>query len=112
MHPQAVLPLKIGGRVVSEAIRVGVLQYFALYVLLFALGSLLVAATGTDLITAATSVVATLNNIGPGLGPVGATMNYAFLAPFAKCVLIAMMVIGRLELFAILLPFTRAFWRG
>ncbi len=112
MHPQAVLPLKIGGRVVSEAIRVGVLQYFALCVLLFALGSLLVAATGTDLITAATSVVATLNNIGPGLGPVGATMNYAFLAPFAKCVLIAMMVIGRLELFAILLPFTRAFWRG
>ncbi len=112
MHPQAVLPLRAGNRIISESVRVAVLQYFVLYVLIFAAGSLLVAATGTDLITAATSVVATLNNIGPGLGPVGATMNYAFLQPFAKCVLIAMMVIGRLELFAILLPFTRAFWRS
>lgn len=112
MHPQAILPLRAGGRIISEAVRVGVLQYFVLYVLIFATGSLLVAATGTDLITAATSVVATLNNIGPGLGPVGATMNYAFLAPFAKCVLIVMMVVGRLELFAIILPFTREFWRS
>ncbi|OPZ77959.1 MAG: Trk system potassium uptake protein TrkG [Actinobacteria bacterium ADurb.Bin444] len=112
MHPQAVLPLRAGNQVISEVVRVAVLQYFALYMIIWATGSLLVAATGTDLITAATSVVATFNNIGPGLGPVGATMNYAFLQPFAKCVLIAMMVIGRLELFAILLPFTRGFWRG
>ena len=67
--------------------------------------------TNVDLITAGTSVAATLNNIGPGLEAVGATMNYAFMDSFAKVVLIIMMVVGRLELFAILLPFTPAFWR-
>jgi trk system potassium uptake protein TrkH len=111
MHPQAVLPLKIGGRVVPESVRSNVLGYFVLYVVVFAVGALLVAATNVDLVTAATSVAATLNNIGPGLEAVGATMNYAFMDPFAKVVLIALMVIGRLELFAILLPLTRSFWR-
>lgn len=111
VHPQAVLPLKAGTRVIPDTVRVGVLQYFALYVLIFSAGCLLVAAAGTDLTTSFTAVAATLNNIGPGLGPVGATMNYAHLAPFAKGVLIAMMVMGRLELFAIILPFTREFWR-
>jgi len=111
MHPQAVLPLKLGGRVVPESVRLNVLGYFVLYVGIYAVGTLLVAASNVDLVTAATSVAATLNNIGPGLGAVGASMNYAFFDPFAKIVLTALMVIGRLELFAILLPFTAAFWR-
>ncbi len=78
---------------------------------MFVVGSLLVAATNVDLITAWTSVAATLNNIGPGLEAVGASTNYSLLDPFAKVVLTIMMVVGRLELFAILLPLTRAFWR-
>jgi trk system potassium uptake protein TrkH len=111
LHPQAVLPLKIGGRIVPESIRANVLGYFVIYMLVAVVGALLVAMTNVDLVTAGTSVVATLNNIGPGLEAVGATMNYAFMDGFAKVVLIAMMVIGRLELFAILLPLTAAFWR-
>jgi trk system potassium uptake protein TrkH len=111
MHPHAVLPLKVGGRVVSESVRRNVLGYFSIYVLVFVVGALFVSMTNVDLITAITSVVATLNNIGPGLEAVGATMNYAFFDSFAKVVLIVMMVVGRLELFAILLPLTRAFWQ-
>jgi len=111
LHPKAVLPLKLGGQVVPESIRISVFQHFALYVMIFVVGSLLIATSNTDLITASTSVIATFNNIGPGLGAVGATMNYAFMTPFAKLVLTALMVIGRLELYAILLPFTRQFWK-
>jgi trk system potassium uptake protein TrkH len=111
MHPQAVLPLKIGGRIVPESVRTNVLGYFVLYVVIAAGGVLLVATTNVDLVTAGTSVAATLNNIGPGLEAVGATTNYSFMEPFAKVVLIGLMVVGRLELFAILLPLTRAFWR-
>jgi trk system potassium uptake protein TrkH len=111
MHPQAVLPLKIGGRVVPESVGRNVLGYLVIYLVVFLTGALLVSMTNVDLITAGTSVAATLNNIGPGLELVGATGNYSFMDPFAKIVLIVMMVVGRLELFAILLPFTRAFWR-
>lgn len=111
MHPQAVLPLKIGGRVVPEGVGRNVLGYLVIYIVVFGVGTLLISMTNVDLITAGTSVAATLNNIGPGLEAVGATANYAFFDPFAKLVLTALMVIGRLELFAILLPFTRAFWR-
>lgn len=111
MHPQAVLPLKTGGRIVPEAARVNVLGYFVLYVAIFLIGSVLVAATNVDMITSTTSVAATLNNIGPGLGLVGPMANYALMHPFAKVVLIVMMVVGRLELFSILIPLTRAFWR-
>lgn len=111
IHPKAVLPLKIGGKTVPEAVRIGVLGYLLIYLLVFAVGVLLIAATNVDLVTAGSSVAATLNNIGPGLGDVGATMNYSLMHPFAKSVLIVLMVVGRLELFAILIPLTRGFWR-
>jgi len=111
MHPQAVLPLKMGGRVVPDSVVRNVLGYLVIYLLVFFAGVLIISMTNVDLITAGTSVAATLNNIGPGLEAVGATMNYAFMDSFAKIVLIIMMVVGRLELFAILLPFTPAFWR-
>jgi trk system potassium uptake protein TrkH len=111
MHPQAVLPLKIGGRMVPDSVRTNVLGYLVIYVSILVGGALLVAATNVDVVTAGTSVVATLNNIGPGLEAVGATMNYAFMDAFAKVVLIVMMVVGRLEIFAILIPLTRSFWR-
>jgi trk system potassium uptake protein TrkH len=112
VHPHAVLPLKVGGRIVPESIRSGVLGFFVLFMVVFVVGTLLVSATNVDLVTAGTSVAATLNNIGPGLEAVGATTNYSLMPPFAKVVLTGLMVIGRLELFAILLPFTGVFWRG
>ena len=111
MHPQAVLPLKSGGRIVPESVRINVLGYFVIYMVIFMAGTLAVSASNVDLVTAGTSVAATLNNIGPGLEAVGPTMNYAFMDGWAKVVLIVMMVVGRLEIFAILLPLTRGFWR-
>ncbi len=111
MHPQAVLPLKSGGRIVPESVRLNVLGYFVIYMVIFMLGTLAVSASNVDLVTAGTSVAATLNNIGPGLEAVGPSMNYSLMDGWAKVVLIIMMVVGRLEIFAVLVPLTRSFWR-
>ena len=111
VHPNAVLPVKVGGRAVPDGLRTAVLGYFFLYMLVFAIGTLLVSASNVTILTAASAVAATLNNIGPGLELVGATLNYAPIDSYAKIVLIALMVMGRLELMPILLLFTRGFWR-
>jgi trk system potassium uptake protein TrkH len=110
VHPRAVIPVKIGGRVVSEHVRAAVLGLFFLWISTFAIGTLLLSTSNVSLVTSASAVAATLNNVGPGLELVGATLNYAPIAPFGKVVLIAMMLLGRLELLAVMLPFTRSFW--
>ena len=111
VHPQAVIPVRVGRRVLRDDVVAGVLSFFFLYVLLFALGTLVVAATGESLVTSASAVAATLNNVGPGMELVGATMNYAPLAPLAKITLVILMLLGRLEILAFAVPFTPAFWR-
>jgi len=73
--------------------------------------TMLLAASGLDIVTAFTAVVASLNNMGPGLGQVGPTSNYAVLNDFQTWVCTASMLLGRLELFSILVVFTPAFWR-
>jgi trk system potassium uptake protein TrkH len=110
VHPHAVMPVKIGRRAVPNHIMTGVLGYFFLYVAVYVVGTLLLATTNVGLVTSATAAAAALNNIGPGLELVGPMLNYALIAPFGKIVLIAMMLLGRLELLAVMLPFTRAFW--
>lgn len=110
VHPRAVMPVKVGRRVVPDHIRSAVLGLFFLWVSVFAVGTLLLSTTNVSMVTAASAVAATLNNVGPGLELVGATLNYAPIAPFGKVVLIAVMLLGRLELLAVMLPFTRSFW--
>jgi trk system potassium uptake protein TrkH len=110
VHPQAVIPVKVGRRVVPETVIAAILSFFFLYLVVFAAGTLLLASSNVSLVTAASAVAATLNNVGPGLELVGATLNYAPIAPFGKIVLIVMMLLGRLELLAVMLPFTRSFW--
>lgn len=111
VHPHAVMPVRVSGRVVRDNLVVAVLGFFFLYMTLFVVGTLLVATSNVGLVTAATAVAATLNNVGPGLELVGATLNYAPITPFGKVVLMAMMLLGRLELLPIMLPFTRVFWK-
>lgn len=109
--PSVVRQVRIGGRVVDEALRSGTLAYFALLVGITVVATFLVSLTTDDLITAFTAVAATLNNIGPGLGKVGAIENFAFLDASAKWVLSFCMVLGRLELYAILVLLVPSFWR-
>lgn len=109
IHPSAQLPVKVGGRVLPDRVVESVWGFFALYVASFCVMSLLLAATGLDLVTAFSAVAACMNNLGPGLGEVGA--HYAALSAPAKWVLCFAMLLGRLEIFTLLVLFNPQFWR-
>jgi len=111
-RPQTVRALRIGREVVSQETVNSVAGFFVLFMGIFAVATLIIAATGVDIVTAFSSVAATLNNIGPGLEKVGSIEHYAHLAPVAKATLSLCMVLGRLELFAILVLLVPAFWRA
>jgi trk system potassium uptake protein len=103
--------LRIGGRVYSEEVRKGVLSFFSLYVLIVAIGTVVMAGIGVDGTTAVSSVIASLNIIGPGLGEVGATENYTAIPSGGLWFLSMLMLAGRLEVFTVLVLLTPAFWR-
>lgn len=111
IHPRAVQVVKLQGKKVPADVLQSILGFFFLYILIFIIASLAVAAQGLDLETATTSVIATLNNIGPGLAQVGATCNFAHLPDFSKLVLIFCMLVGRLELYTVVILLTPAFWK-
>jgi len=111
IHPRAVKPIKIGGVPVSEDVVRSVLGFMGLYVGLFAFSTVLVASMGVDLITSIASVAATIGNIGPGLGMVGPTDNFAQLPNLVKWVLIWCMLLGRLEIYTVIILFVPEFWR-
>ena len=111
LRPQAVQVLRTRGKVFNEEVRRGVLGFFYIYIVVFLAGTAAMAATGLDLITALSSVAATLNVIGPGLGEVGAAENYGAVSEGGLVILSALMLIGRLEVFTVLVLLTPAFWR-
>ncbi|MDP8264897.1 MAG: TrkH family potassium uptake protein [Candidatus Aceula lacicola] len=112
IFPNAVIPVKIEGKPVSDKIVLGVLSFGAIFISLFVVGALAMAATNNcDLQTAATASIAALGNIGPGLGKVGAAENYAWISIPGKWVLTFLMLAGRLELYSILILFIPTTWR-
>jgi trk system potassium uptake protein TrkH len=112
LHPKAVIPVRHNGRAVGQEIIGDVLAFLVLYVALFAVATIVMSATGLDMVSAAGSVAATIGNIGPGLGSVGAIDNYAHIPLFGKWVLTFCMLTGRLELFTVLVLLTPSFWRS
>ncbi len=88
------------------------MAFFLLYMLIFAIGVVVMAFVGVDFETSIGSVAATLGNIGPGIGGVGPVDNYAFFTPFSKWFLSFLMLLGRLELFTVLIVISPAFWRS
>ncbi len=112
IHPQGVIPVRINGRPVSQGIIFNVLAFFLIYLLIFASGSMVMALLGLDFDTAIGATAACLGNIGPGIGKVGPVGNFAFIPDFGKWFLSFLMILGRLELFTVLILFSRAFWRN
>ena len=111
LHPRAVLLPRVGGKIVeSEAIN-SVAVFFIVYMALFVGASLVMAGMGLDIVSAISSVAATLGNIGPGLGIVGPMDNYAAIPQAGKWVLSFCMLLGRLELFTVLMLFVPGTWR-
>ncbi len=111
IHPRAVTQLKFGKRLVTEDIIKGIWGFFIIYLGLFILSSFVLTALGIDLITSFSAVAACIGNIGPGLGSVGPTNNYAHLPLVAKWVLSFCMLLGRLEIYTVIILFVPEFWR-
>jgi len=109
IHPSAQIPIKIGGKPMPPRITDAVWGFFAAYVAVFSIMLLILMATGLDQVTAFSAVAACMNNLGPGLGEVGA--HYADIPDLAKWVLAVAMLLGRLEIFTLLVILSPAFWR-
>jgi len=109
IHPNAIFAIKVNNKALSNKVIAAVWGFFALYVFCFSIMYLLLMATGLDIVTSFSAVTACLNNLGPGLGEVGA--NYGDINAPAKWVLCVAMLLGRLEIFTLLVVLSPAFWR-
>jgi trk system potassium uptake protein len=110
IHPNAIITIRMGDRAVNDRVVDAVWGFFATYVAVFALLQMAMMATGLDQVTSFSAVAACLNNLGPGLGDVSA--HYGGISPIAKYLLCLAMVLGRLEIFTLLVLFTPSFWRS
>ncbi|MEL7121482.1 MAG: potassium transporter TrkG [Bacteroidota bacterium] len=111
LHPRAVIPLKLNGELVSGRIRTHIIIFLLLYLILFVFGSVLLSILGLDFLTAIGAVATSLGNVGPGLGEVGPVDNFAWLSDAVKWILSFLMLVGRLEIFTILVLFSPYFWK-
>lgn len=111
IHPAAQVPVKIGGQVVPNQIVFSVLAFMSLFGACVVTMTFLLLVTGLDFISAFSAVIASITNTGPGLNQVGPAKNYAVLTDFQTWVCTIAMLLGRLELFTLLIIFTPAFWR-
>ncbi|MGA9393899.1 MAG: potassium transporter TrkG [Azonexus sp.] len=111
MHPNAVYNVRIGGQVASQQILFAVMSFAFMYMVSVVSMTLLLSFTGLDIISAFTAVTASINNTGPGLGVVGPSTTYAVLDDFQTWICTFAMLLGRLEIFTLLVVLTPAFWR-
>ncbi len=111
VHLRAVLPLRFAGRFVNDDLLINVLQFFFLYMMFMALGTICMNAAGLDIVSALTATAACLGNIGPGFGLVGPTQNFGFISDFGKYVLSMLMLAGRLEIYPLLILLLPEYWR-
>jgi trk system potassium uptake protein TrkH len=111
IHPRAVQHIKIGGESVPEDVVRSVLGFMGLYIGLFVISSVILAGMGVDIVTSVAAVAATIGNIGPGLGLVGPTDNFAQIPYMGKWLLIWCMLLGRLEIYTVIILLVPEFWR-
>jgi trk system potassium uptake protein TrkH len=111
LHPSAVIPVRLNDAAVPRDITFNTLAFIMMYVSIFAIGSTVVALTGNDFETSIGAVATCLGNIGPGIGTVGPVNNFAHLSSASKWLLSFLMLVGRLEVFTVLILFTPYFWR-
>jgi len=110
-HPQSVNPMKIARSVIPNQVVFSVIVFSVVYFLSIAVLSFILMGSGLDFVSAFSAVIACINNMGPGLNQVGPATNYQVLTDFQSWVLAFTMVLGRLELFTLLILFTPAYWR-
>ncbi len=111
VHPSAVAPIRIGGAIIQERIIYSVLAFIFLYFMTVVVLTFAMLLTGLDLVSSFTAIVASVNNMGPGLGAVGPAGSHQGLSDLQTWICCAAMLLGRLEIFSVLVLFTATFWR-
>jgi trk system potassium uptake protein TrkH len=111
IHPHAVVPVRIGNTVVPREVAANVVGFFILFVMIFVLGVFVMSTMGLDMPTSLGCVAATLGNIGPGLGNVGPTDNYTGIPTVGKWFLTLLMLIGRLEIYTVIILLSFSYWK-
>jgi len=111
IHPRAMISLRFGDKVLHDSLVINVLQFFFLYILLVLTGTIIMAILGLDLLTSFSAVVASIGNIGPGFNLVGPAQNYAFIPDIGKYFLAIMMLVGRLEIYPVLILLIPQYWQ-
>jgi len=111
LHPAAVNPMKIGGQVIPNGVVFSVLGFIFLYFMSVATLTFALLISGLDFISAFSAIIACINNAGPGLGVVGPASNFGVLTDFQTWVCTVAMLVGRLEIFTVLIIFTPRFWQ-
>lgn len=112
IHPNAILPVRVNGKAISHEVVSKILAFILVYVMVLIAGSIVLTALGLSIEEAFGSTLSCLSNIGPGAGATGPVGNYAFIPDIGKWTLSFIMLIGRLELFTVLILFTSYFWKN
>ena len=112
LHPHAILPLRYNHSVVKKEVVVNILAFFMLYLILFIIGAAVLSTQGLDFISSIGGSAASIGNVGPALGSIGPAFNYEQITGFAKIWCSFLMLVGRLELFTILIIFSPYFWKN
>ncbi|MBN2765216.1 MAG: TrkH family potassium uptake protein [Paludibacteraceae bacterium] len=111
VHPSAIIPVRYNGHLMKEDVTTRVLAFVLLYFMIIATGSIILGFSGMHFQEAISAMITSLSDVGPGLGEIGPSKNFYYLSDFSKWFLSIMMLIGRLELFTVLLILTPAFWK-
>ncbi|MFZ5939818.1 MAG: potassium transporter TrkG, partial [Bacteroidota bacterium] len=111
INPNAVLPMRLNNNSINESDNNSILSFIAVYILVFMAGSLLMMLMGVEARESASSVATCMAGIGPGLGSVGPVGNFAQVPAMGKILLSFLMLVGRLEIFTVLMLFTKTFWK-
>jgi trk system potassium uptake protein TrkH len=111
IHPDAVLPVRINNRTIPQEIVDNITSFFMFYISLFVVGVLVISLQGLDFLSSFGAVASSIGNIGPGLGSVGPTDTYAHISKFGKWTLSFLMLVGRLEIYTVIIILSPAFWK-
>jgi len=111
IHPSAITQIKLNGNLLSEKTNISIISFVILYIFIFIVGTILIVFNGSDPVSSASAVIASLGNTGPGLGSIGPMFNYSHMPYFSKIVFSLLMIIGRLEINTLFILFTRSFWK-
>lgn len=110
-RPQAIRPIRLGKIVIEDSVVNNIIGLFCLWIVIFAIASVVISSMGFDMITSMSATAATLNSIGPGFVEVGPTMNFSVIPDLGKLLLVICMLFGRLEIYTFVILFHPAFWK-